>query len=1154
MTSARLPDDIFVGREREMEELRASLEAALAGHGRLVLLVGEAGIGKTRTAHELAAHARQHSAQVLIGRCYESEGAPPFWPWVQIVRAHIADRDPEILKAELGAGAPDIAQVMAEVRERLPDLPTPPTLEPQQERFRFFDSFTTFLKNTAKAQPLVLVLDDLPWADTPSLLLLQFLAREVGDVPILIVGTYRDVELRRQHPLAQTLGELARAPGSRSLVLQGLTAHDVARFIELATDQVPAETLVSAVYQKTEGNPFFLTEVVRLLTTEGGESALSSFDPSTSLRAGSAQDRNPQSALGLPRRVREAIGHRLQTLSEDCRRLLTVAAVIGREFSLNVLEVGAGLRRVSSVSGVLEMLDEAVAARLVAAVPNSVGLYTFSHALIRETLYGALSTAQRIRLHRQVGEALEEIHQADLEPYWVVLAFHFFQAVSGAEGEKAVAYAKQAGERAMRLLAYEEAVGHYERALQVLEQQLPNDEQRCELLLVQGDALWRAGESPRARESFVQAARVAQAVGAADLLARAALGLGNVRAETGMVDEVLVGLLDAALAALSEDDSVLRARVLARLAIALYFSGSSEERRNALSVEALAMAQRVGDHGTLAFALLARHFVLWGSGSIDERLALATEVVRLAEDAGDLGLALEGQAWRILALLELGDIDAVDREIESYARQSVKLRTPRNRWYLTLVRSARAFLAGQFAEGERLAMEAAAVQGEGGEQANAIMFFAAQLFTVRREQGRLGELEPAITGFATQFAALPIWRCSLAVFHCELGNRDAARHELDRLAAQDFAALPHDANRPPALALLSEACSVLGDAPRAALLYKFLLPYAERNIVVATAAICYGPAARYLGLLATTLARWEDAAQHFADALAMNERMGARPWTAHTQHDYARMLLARGWSGDYQQAGDLLDQALATAQELGMKSLAEKVETLRSQTGLSLGPGSPLPLRRKDGTVQPAASVFRQEGDYWTIAYEGSVFRLKDCTGARYLSHLLQHPHKEFHVFDLVDVGGSRASVHASRKQGAAVLAETGLHATDGGDAGPLLDSKARAAYKRRLADLHSELEEAQGFNDIGRMEKLQQEVAFLSRQLAVGLGLHPQYRRAAASADQVRVNVTRAIKRVIKKIATQHRALGLHLANTVSTGRFCSYTPDPRLPISWQS
>ncbi|MEW6297256.1 MAG: BREX system ATP-binding domain-containing protein [Thermodesulfobacteriota bacterium] len=396
---ARAARDIFVGREKELAILQAHLDSAASGHGRLVLLVGEPGIGKTRTAHELATRAR--GAHVLIGRCYESEGAPPFWPWVQIVRAYLAVRDLEALKAEMGAGAADIAQVIAEVRDRLPELPLPPPLEPQQARFRFFDSFTTFLKNAAKAQPLVLILDDLPWADTPSLLLLQFLARELGNAYLLIIGTYRDVELGPRHPLTQTLGGLARAPGSQSLVLQGLTAPDVTRFIELTLGYSPTDALVKTVYQKTEGNPFYVTEVVHMLAMADPQAA--------------AHD--PRSTIGLPLRVREAIGHRLRALSEQCRRLLTIAAVIGREFSLIVLEAAASFGSAALESNILEVVDEAVAARLMTPVPNSAGLYMFSHALIHETLYESLSAAQRIRLHGQVGSALEKVHQADLDPY-----------------------------------------------------------------------------------------------------------------------------------------------------------------------------------------------------------------------------------------------------------------------------------------------------------------------------------------------------------------------------------------------------------------------------------------------------------------------------------------------------------------------------------------------------------------------------------------------------------------------------------------------------------------------------------------------------------------------------------------------------------------
>jgi hypothetical protein len=355
----RLAGGVFVGREKEMDELRAGLEDALSGRGRLLMLVGEPGIGKTRTSEEFATYAGLRNAQVLWGRCYEGEGAPAYWPWVQVVRSYVHDRDPKELMSEMGPGAADIAQVVSEVRERLPGLPEPPALEPEQARFRLFDSITTFLKNASKGQPIVLVLDDLHWADKPSLLLLQFLARELRGARLMVLATYRDVELRRQHPLSQTLGELSREGLSQRILLRGLTERDVARFIEITSGISPPQALVDAVYRETEGNPFFVNEIVRLLVADGR------LERPEEVKSWS---------VTIPQGVREVVGRRLDHLSEECNGVLTVASVIGREFGLDALE------RVSDVTNdrLLEVLEEAVAARVVAEAPRAVGHYSFT--------------------------------------------------------------------------------------------------------------------------------------------------------------------------------------------------------------------------------------------------------------------------------------------------------------------------------------------------------------------------------------------------------------------------------------------------------------------------------------------------------------------------------------------------------------------------------------------------------------------------------------------------------------------------------------------------------------------------------------------------------------------------------------------------------
>ena len=387
----------------------------------------------------------------------------------------------------MGAGAADIAQVMPEVRKRFPQLPTTAGVESEQARFRFFDSLTTFLTTAARRQPLVLIFDDLHWADTPSLRLLQFVAREIAATPLLVIGTYRDLVLGRDHPLPQTVGEIVRTPGSQSEHLQGLSAADVAQFLTDPGLQ-PSEALVTAVYRETEGNPFFLTEVVHLLEAKEQQST------------GGGQD--AALAFTIPQSVQAAIGRRLHPLSANCQHLLQIAAVVGREFSVETLAtVGQQIGISAPEDRLFDLLEEAVALRVILEVPAVVGRYSFSHALIRETLYEELSALRRVRLHQQIATILEHRYGSPAEaaalPHagtaLAELAYHFFQAAQGGQAiNEAIAYARQAGTHAMSVFAYEEAVGHYERALQAVARHGAGDAyQRCELLLALGEAQTR---------------------------------------------------------------------------------------------------------------------------------------------------------------------------------------------------------------------------------------------------------------------------------------------------------------------------------------------------------------------------------------------------------------------------------------------------------------------------------------------------------------------------------------------------------------------------------------------------------------------------------------------------------------------------------------
>jgi predicted ATPase len=403
-----------------MGELKATLEEALSGQGRLVMLTGEPGIGKTRTARELAAYATLKGAGVLWGRCYAEPGAPPYWPWVQVIRSHVGDHSGDELRSQMESGAADIAEVVSEVKEHLPDLQPPPALEPQQARFRLFDSITTFLKRASQAQPLVLVLDNLHWADRSSLLLLEFLSQELAESHLLLVGTYWDTELTQGHPLTHTLGELAGEPLFHRVLLRGLTEADVTQFIEATTDISPPKELVGAVYAQTEGNPLFMTQVVQLLLQEG------ELKP----EAGAGQQRR---GVQIPLGVYEVIRRRLDRLPERCNQVLTVASVIGREFELRLLERLEGDSTTSSgqrLSGeeLLDAVEEALAARVIEELPQSVGRYQFAHALLQNTLAQELSAVRRARLHQRIAEALEELYGDNAEIHAAELAYQYAEA------------------------------------------------------------------------------------------------------------------------------------------------------------------------------------------------------------------------------------------------------------------------------------------------------------------------------------------------------------------------------------------------------------------------------------------------------------------------------------------------------------------------------------------------------------------------------------------------------------------------------------------------------------------------------------------------------------------------------------------------------
>ncbi|MCM2296967.1 helix-turn-helix transcriptional regulator [Rhodoferax sp.] len=908
----------FIGRQRELDALQAALARAVAGQPGVVLLTGEPGIGKTRTAQEMVAHAARLNVLALWGRCPEEPGAPPYWPWLQMIRRYVSLQDEDVLGAMLGSAAAYVAALDPEQLGRLGlDQPVLPELDAAKARFRFFDSIAGFWRRAAARQPILLVIDDLHRADVPSLRLLEFIMAEAETSRLMLLGTYRDAEVTRQHPLSDTLAELHRHTSVQRFLLGGFSPAETALFVATANAAASPE-LATALHEQTEGHPLFLTELVL--------------------------DRNQVSAPGVstvqtgiwavPKGVREAIGVRLNRLSPSCLGVLQHAAVFGREFRLALLQ---RVRADLTEEDCLAALTEARAASLIEALAEPGG-YQFAHALVRDTLYDELPAAQRARWHQRIGQVLEMQYQDDLTPCLSALAHHYHAAGTAGDVTRAIEYATRAAERAAAMQAHEEASRHYQRACDLLPLSPVADAQRGRLLLGLGNAQNSAGASELALATFTAAAGCARRLGDALLLARAAIGFGDAQWRLGSEGSKAVVLIREALVQVAPADVRTRTGLLTALCQALLFSNQADAAETVFR-EAVALGRELDDPWMLFRALCAILPGRWFPDRLALRIEAAREATELVHRAGHpewLTPYLSG--WHTGDLMESGDTVAATATARFHLVSGETMREPFNQAVALAALAMIATHEGRFADAETLAVQALRC-GQRFDRANAAGIFGVQMFTLRRHQGRLGELAPVLRQFQGKAAPGLTWQPGLAVLHCELGARDEARAVFDKLAASGFAAMPHDAIRVASLAYLAEVCVWLGDTVRAATLYELLLPYAGRNLVFGAHTASFGAAARLLGMLATTQQRWDVAQQQFEDAIEFDQGSGGRPWLAHSRHAYAVMLLRRGGGADRQQALPLLEAALAEARQLGMARLEQAVLSLQAD----IAGAAPLP-------------------------------------------------------------------------------------------------------------------------------------------------------------------------------------------------------------------
>jgi tetratricopeptide (TPR) repeat protein len=632
-----------------------------------------------------------------------------------------------------------------------------------------------------------------------------------------------------------------------------------------------------------------------------------------------------------------------------------------------------------------------------------------------------------------------------------------------------------------------------------------------------------------------------------DRLARAALGYGGRFVWARAWGDVhLVPLLQEALAALPTKDSELRVRLLARLAGGPLRDTLPIEPREEMSQQALDMARRLGDPATLAYALDGRHCANMGPGSVERRLVIADELIRVAEAAGEQERSFGGHDYRLHALLEACDLRAARREYRAMTRLAHELRQPAQLWFAAVNGAKLALFEGRFADADK-AMQEAVEHGRRGQSANTELALELQTYALRREQGRLGEIVDVVERGVDDYPAYPVLPYVLADVLAQLGRRSDARITFDELAAGGFP-FYLEMQWLFGMTLAAEVCGYLGDVERASTLYELLMPYARLNATLPPE-LCRGSVSRELGILAATMSGWDASVHHFEEALGANSKMEARPWVAHTLHDYARMLRERDEPGDRELSTEHLAEASEICRDNGMAALDARVTALLQEDGEAFATDSVV-LGPRPSRAVPRVDVFRRQGEYWSIRFGGDVFRLKDSKGLRYLAELLGNPGREFLALDLATGGpepGSPTARDAGAKHRAAALRDSGR----GGDV--VLDLRSKAAYRRRLEELRDQMDEAERWGDAERAARAREEVDFLSRELAAAVGLRGRDRRTPSDAERARVNVTKAIKAAEARIGRHSPALAIHLARTIRTGTFCSYVPDPRLPASWQ-
>ncbi|GIH94184.1 AAA family ATPase [Planobispora siamensis] len=1095
MTSA------LIGRDHPAGVLRAEIGRVTDSHGGLVLVTGEAGIGKTALVTEAAEEARRRGALVLGGSCWDSDSAPGYWPWVQVVRALRRGAGPGEWSAAQEAAGAGLSILLGESRRG-----------EETEAFQLYDAVTAALVSVSQNRPVVVVLDDLHWADVASLKLLEFAAQHTWFERLLLVGTYRDAETEAtDHPLRPMLTSLTAK--ATTVTLTGLGHEEVGALMARTAGREPEAELVAEVHRRTGGNPFFVEQTARLWHGGG---------PVTATAPG----------------VHDALRRRLSLLPPAITGLLTTAAVLGREFHREVLAAAGSV----PLSEVDRLLGQAVAARLVVARKD--GRFAFAHDLVRESLYDELGEQEARRRHAGVVGALEDTPELARRVFPSDLARHAYLAGDALEPARAVTHLLAAARDASTRMAVEEAIGHCRRALEVADDPV----RRALIALDLGRHLRHEGDREGAWQAFEQGVAIARDLDDGKLLARAALTLHQTGDHDERAGRLRDGTLRQAYAKLVGDDPGT--------------SRSPDDLAQELTVHVLMLARRDDDDDELMFGLWARHDTIWGLGTAAERVKLVDELMDVARRTGDRDTELLASSLRWVALLELGDPAYLD-QYGAFVSLAERHGTPRFAEALFIDKNIVCTLQGRFEEAHEHLDRGLPGFCEGAHPG--LLAMADQLlWSTLIPQGRFEEMRRLRRGLLEHGHSHPDLLEGVAAL-----QRGDVGTALQLLPEERPGQEPYPRNLAPlGLRFLAQAAAASRDAELCDRARAALEPYSGQWMVSMYGCDISGPVDLWLGLLDAAQEHWAEAVARLTAAGRSADRLRSRTWSVEARCHLAETLLARGEPGDARTAAAMLDEVGREAADLGMRHVSGRVRHARDLTAQTATAGHRVPaagtLREgadghrvlaagsrwegvngsvpdgfaadgfhresaggDEAVAEAVTNEFRRDGAVWSLAFGGRRVHVPDAKGLRDLHALLSMPGVDVPAVRLLDPEGGEVVVAARRM---------------GGDL--VLDDEARARYRRRLALLDEEIDRAAELGDDRRAVEYDREREALLNELRAATGLGGRGRRLGDEAERARKAVTARIRDTLRKLGPLHPELAAHLRAAVSTGSSCRYQP----------